>query len=195
MKTITKICLYCNEEFEASLREHKRGNAKYCCKDHSCKAKKGVTRTIDNVTCAYCGINFHKSESKQSNSKSGLFFCCREHKDLAQQLGGIEAIQPDHYKTGESVYREKAFNNLPHVCAVCGYNKYPQILAVHHIDMDRSNNRIENLELLCGTCHDEKHFLTDTGKWTKFLVGVSGIEPPASSIQGRMSANDLHTDI
>ena len=34
-------------------------------------------------TCAYCGKLFYKSKSKISQSKSGLLFCCREHKDLA----------------------------------------------------------------------------------------------------------------
>jgi len=165
MKTIIKICLYCNKEFTASLREHTRGNAKYCCKNHSYKAKKGVTRTVNNVVCSYCGIPFHKAGSKQSKSKSGLFFCCRAHKDLAQQIGGIEAIQPDHYKNGKSNYREIAFRHYPHKCSKCGYDKIPQILAVHHIDTDRNNTSIENLELLCGTCHDEVHYTSRTGKW------------------------------
>jgi len=54
----------------------------------------------------------------------------------------------------------------PHKCNRCGYNKHPQILNAHHIDHNRENNSLENLELLCPTCHNEHHFLTKSGSWT-----------------------------
>jgi hypothetical protein len=47
----------------------------------------------------------------------------------------------------------------------CGYNRCVGILEVHHKNRDRSDNRLENLEVLCPTCHYEEHFLTGTGKW------------------------------
>jgi 5-methylcytosine-specific restriction endonuclease McrA len=103
------------------------------------------------------------------NSKSGLFFCCRKHKDEAQRLGGIKEIQPSHYGTASSIssYRERALRELPNECKNCGYKTYPEILEVNHIDCDRSNNDITNLEILCPTCHSEYHFTTRTGCWSK----------------------------
>lgn len=48
-------------------------------------------------------------------------------------------------------------------CADCGYKKYPKVLQVHHIDENRKNNSIENLVVLCPTCHNVRHFLNKTG--------------------------------
>lgn len=171
MKTIKKICLYCNKEFDASLREHKRGNAKYCCKEHSQLARKGTIRVKPNVTCSYCGKEFHKSKFKQKLSRSGLYFCCREHKDLAQCLDfGLTIIQPPHFGTGkpENIdYRKIAFKNYPNECSICGYHRLTECLVVHHKDRNRNNCEIENLQILCPTCHTEIHFLSTTGYWAK----------------------------
>ena len=165
MKTITKICLCCNKEFEASLKEHTRGNAKYCSLSCSSKYAKSLVVVENNVSCALCQKLFYLSSSKQKKSKSGLFFCCRAHKDAAQRIGGIEVIQPDHYNHGKHNYRSIAFRSLDHKCEKCGYDEYPQILQVHHKDKNRENNLIENLQILCPTCHEVFHFLDNSGRW------------------------------
>jgi len=43
--------------------------------------------------------------------------------------------------------------NLLHKCAVCGWAEDERILEVHHKDEDRSNNALDNLIILCPTCH------------------------------------------
>ena len=43
-------------------------------------------------------------------------------------------------------------------CERCGYDRY-DILQVHHRDRNRSNNKLDNLGLLCPNCHYEDHFL------------------------------------
>ena len=50
-------------------------------------------------------------------------------------------------------YRRVAFNNYEHICAVCKYDKDSRLLQVHHIDNDRNNNSLDNLIILCPTCH------------------------------------------
>jgi 5-methylcytosine-specific restriction endonuclease McrA len=62
-------------------------------------------------------------------------------------------------------YRRLAFDKLPNKCAACDYDKIPWILEVHHKDRDRSNNDIENLEILCPNCHTEEHYHKRDGKW------------------------------
>lgn len=42
-------------------------------------------------------------------------------------------------------------------CKVCGYNEYPDILGVHHIDKNRANNTPENLMVVCPNCHSLLH--------------------------------------
>lgn len=44
------------------------------------------------------------------------------------------------------------------VCERCGYNKH-EILQVHHKNRDRTNNTVDNLELICPNCHYEEHLL------------------------------------
>lgn len=105
------------------------------------------------VKCGYCGKIFFKSNSKLNCSKSGIYFCCREHKDLAQKIEfGLEEIQPNHYGSIYN-YRRNAYCNYPHKCAVCGWDEDEDILEVHHIDENREHNELSNLIILCPICH------------------------------------------
>lgn len=165
---ITRNCNECQEEYFADEKYLRRGQGLFC--SQKCSAKNnGARRKIShnpNVSCALCSIEFYITPSKMKNSKSGLYFCCRAHKDQAQRLGGISEIMPTHYGTAVIPnYRKKAFRELPNRCRVCGYDEYPDILEVNHIDIDRSNNDISNLEILCPTHHSEFHYKTKTGKW------------------------------
>jgi len=161
-------CLNCGQEFDAPDKEVKRGNGKYCSRKcsvynmrfHRKKPEKHI------VTCAYCGISFSKNKSKLLNSKSKLYFCCRAHKDISQRIGGIKEIQPAHYGDQKSDYREVAFSVHNKECNRCGYHKQLAVLCVHHKDRDRKNNSIDNLEILCPTCHMEEHFLAGDGLWS-----------------------------
>ena len=128
------VCPYCQEEDK---------NNKY-----------NQNRTT--VKCAYCNKEFIKKNSSLKNSKSGLFFCCREHKDLAQKINAGEffkSIRPTHYKNGIGTYRENAFFEYHHQCAVCSWKEDEDVLEVHHIDENRENNNISNLIILCPICH------------------------------------------
>jgi 5-methylcytosine-specific restriction endonuclease McrA len=40
-----------------------------------------------------------------------------------------------------------------------------KVLQVHHKDRDRHNNKLENLEMLCPTCHEVEHFTPKDGRW------------------------------
>jgi 5-methylcytosine-specific restriction endonuclease McrA len=151
-KTVSRPCEHCRFVFSAPLKEVNRGNGRFCCIFFSYQARKQVPEP--NVRCAQCDKPFYLNRSKQKNSKSGLFFCCREHKDLAQRIGGIQAIQPDHYGTG---YRALAWSSLPHKCNRCGYRDVIDILQVHHRDHNHSNNELSNLEILCPNCHAIEH--------------------------------------
>lgn len=163
MKTILKICPICHQQFNAPLREVNRGNARVCsrkCSYISAKQKNTKQRE-PNVNCSYCKKDFYISPSNFKNSKSGLYFCCRDHKDLAQRItSGIKDIWPDHYGDGKyTKYRKLALEYYGEYCQLCGYNKFTAVLQVHHKDHDRSNNSIDNLLVCCPTCHMEQHIV------------------------------------
>jgi len=169
---IARSCLYCGKDFEARDTDVKRGLAKFCSILCSNKNKAvNIQPKPANVSCAYCGKGYYLSPSKISASRSGFFFCTRAHKDSSQKIGGIEAIMPSHYGKSKGFYdyRARAFSRLPNKCRVCGYDKYPEVLEVNHIDCNKNNNHIDNLEILCPTHHTEYHFTTKTGSWGQKL--------------------------
>lgn len=65
-----------------------------------------------------------------------------------------------------SKYRATALSVKEQKCERCGYNKFPEILVVHHKDRNRKNGGKENLELLCPNCHEEEHLLNGDGRFT-----------------------------
>lgn len=153
----------CQNTFQVEQKEINRGFGKFC--SRTCSARNRVAKLPPlelNVKCAYCQKLFHMSPSKQDVSKSGLFFCCREHKDAAQRLGGIQEIMPAHYGTARpddsGHYRRLIFAIKPKECERCGYNSHNAPIIVHHRDRNRMNDAIENLEVLCCNCHAIEHW-------------------------------------
>lgn len=165
-KTTRKQCGFCNESFYALNREIKRGFGRFCSRKCSGRHKSATSvPKKPNVECALCGKKFYKSPSKQKSSKSGLFFCCREHKDISQSLEkGMPELWPDHYGSGKGQYTYRNKVNLQE-CEVCGWKEVPEVLEVHHKDTNRLNNKRSNLLVVCPTCHEVEHFKNKTGKW------------------------------
>ncbi len=174
-------CEWCICLFDAPAKEVKRGNGRFC--SLSCSARSNARKVSDakqlNVTCAYCGEGFYKAPSKMKKSKSGLFFCCRRHKDLANRLDGLKEIHPPHFGTGTGIttYRQVALSHYGSKCNRCGYIEHIGVLQVHHQDRNRTNNDLSNLEVLCPTCHEVHHLLEGTGRWS--AVRDSNPQPSA----------------
>ena len=162
-KPIKLFCIEHQQEFTTSAECFMRGASDIRSKCPLCIEQDKQLRYANSrteVECAYCGKKFYKANSKLENSKSGLYFCCREHKDCAQRLESGDAfkeMRPDHYGTvlssSSDGYRNLAFRNFPHKCAICNYDEEPKILQVHHKDSNRNNNTLDNLCILCPNCH------------------------------------------
>lgn len=163
-KPVTLHCNIHNYDFSANAECFMRKNDIRCkcpkCQEEERKEKKEQNYTT--LQCAYCGKEFKRLISKLENSKSGLYFCCRQHKDLAQRLESgekFDLMRPEHFgnytdgATAVKSYRKTAFNYYPHKCAICGWDEDEDILQVHHIDENRQNCFKENLIILCPTCH------------------------------------------
>ncbi len=168
MGLIKRECQYCGSEFETLETYVKRGEGKFCSRRCGCKYKAEPLQNkhkTPNVSCAWCGKEFYRCVGHQKNSRSGLHFCGKAHKDEAQRLGGLKEIHGEHYGTGKSCYRNISFRHYPKVCNRCGWNEYPEVLIVHHKDRNRDNNTKENLEVLCGNCHETDHFLAGDGRF------------------------------
>jgi hypothetical protein len=161
MTTIIKNCLNCSTQFNAPIREVNRGNGKFC--SMKCSGEyngKMRPKPQPNTECAWCHIPLYRTKSDASVSKSGLFFCCDDHKNQAQKIGGLKELSLPHYGTGKTHYREKVFatGKRPKICERCGFDKHPSAIIVHHKDRNRSNNNDNNLEVLCANCHAIEHW-------------------------------------
>lgn len=131
-------------------------------KGRACSTKcRGIRQSKSvEIICDFCGEKFKCAPSRLKISQSGFHFCSRECKDSAQSLDSgaeFENMRPDHYQTGHTRYRQKARKFQPRVCCKCGYDKYSQILQVHHKDKNRSNSSLDNLETVCPNCHKLIH--------------------------------------
>lgn len=59
------------------------------------------------------------------------------------------------YKNGKRSYRKYLLRGfLNAICSTCQSNKK---LIVHHIDSNRDNNSLNNLKVLCASCHKKWH--------------------------------------
>ena len=143
-----------------------------CKKEYLIKRFEGSRETL---TCDYCGKTFTRQKSR-NDSKSGYNFCCRKCKDSAQRMSSgsrFDGVRPPHYgiSNGLYCYRKDAFANYPPKCAVCGWDEDEDVLEVHHIDENRSNNNLDNLIILCPICHRKltlhKYVLIDRTKIIK----------------------------
>ena len=173
------ICEYCKKSFCVRKADLKRGYGKFCNKTCFYASRKNIELVESiKVVCKNpdCNYEFYLKPGEYSkrlkNSSSKLLFCSRKCKDYAQRLFVDSDLNPKNYGNGEYNYR-KAYlrylkeNNLPIECNICNYQKYVEILEVHHKDTNRQNNTKENFILLCPNCHAEHHYLTHSGKWKK----------------------------
>lgn len=177
-----KKCLYCEKEF-LSLYHEGNGFTSFCSK--KCSAKY-FHKNMNNkyLICECCGTEFaFKGSTKAKYCKS-----CRKEIDKKLKIesdvrlgktklgfvgkGKNSKKGKDHhsYKSGIGIYRSIKYQylidcGLAIECENCGSTEF---LVVHHIDHNRKNNDIKNLQLLCRSCHIKLHCKRDSlGKFSK----------------------------
>lgn len=143
---LTKRCI-CGKEYITEKRRPK----------NFCSRKCRMDSVRVELICCTCQSVFSRQRSKLNSAKHGYYFCSRKCKEKAQSIeGGLKDIQPSHYGSGISCYREK-FTKEELVCNRCGYNEFPSSVDIHHIDHNRNNNHKSNLLPLCANCHMALH--------------------------------------
>ena len=141
-------CEQCDKSFYARPPRGDR-KVRFCSPECSSIAR----RTRSLITCSVCGKQVERTPSKVKLAKHGFMFCSRVCKEQAQSIESDIPIKPSHYKEGKSVYRSRAIKEYGASCKKCGYSSDERMLDVHHIDKKRSNNKLENLVVLCVWCH------------------------------------------
>lgn len=153
------ICKNCQYKFlrRADLKKPPQ----YCSTD----CFKQATRNKAILSCYTCAKTFERNVSALKKSKYQIYFCSRKCKEYSQSIAsGHNIITPRHYDTDKRRYRDMAFRNLPNKCCDCGIEAL-YLLIVHHIDGDRDNNELSNLEIVCHNHHAIRHLKRHEDVW------------------------------
>lgn len=176
MKTPNKICLCCKVPYR--VKPYLLPTSKYCSK--LCKNKSNTTKIT--INCKICGVLFSHISARCNKAKYCSKTCYKksqigkgttiykcQHCDKSfhsyRRLGRKYCSRSCNGKANSSVWKPKFTTvrkqmikkNMIKKCEKCGYSKEPSILGVHHIDEDRNNNNLDNLQVLCPNCHSLTH--------------------------------------
>jgi hypothetical protein len=160
---LIKKCECCGDSFRTKPSYVELGWGKYCSRAcHHKKLKKGKV-----LFCDLCNAETYKSPKSLKRSKSKKFFCT---KSCQTKWRNVQYIQEKHpnWKGGRYAYRSVLSRyKIKPQCRLC-HTVDERVLAVHHIDENRKNNRVENLSWLCHNCHHLVHRYADVRE--KFMV-------------------------
>jgi 5-methylcytosine-specific restriction endonuclease McrA len=86
------------------------------------------------------------------------------HKKTCSRICSNKHREGIKYKIGRPRDKAETFRVLKirlseegkKVCERCSYGKQ-EILQIHHKNRNRTDNSLENLEILCPNCHYEEH--------------------------------------
>lgn len=155
-KKLTTDCKACKIEFITTAQNIKRGNGNFC------SAKCRYLSFKESYECSFCNITFIATKARRAKSKTSNHFCSNSCKyKAASSLDNAYMTGPKVKSMGDTTYRNRAFNFLDKKCSCCNYSEYIELLDVDHIDGDRKNNDIVNLQILCVKCHALKTRLPD----------------------------------
>jgi len=149
-----KKCKICGREFYIKPFHAKKGWGKYC----SIKCRSKAQFKGKWVECNNCGKKIYRTPRDFRKSKSKKFFCsvsCHCSWENKNVRCGVNA---PNWIVGENAYRTLLRRTgVKEACRRCG-NSDKRVLAVHHKDGNRKNNKIDNLEWLCRNCHCIVHW-------------------------------------
>ena len=144
---IVKICNWCSTKFIA--RAYSNNPANFCSRECSYEYRK--KRVL--VRCLCCNAQFERTKCRVRKAN----FCDRKCKEKYQS-----ETQHPNWQGGHYTYRQRAFKHYGKKCVSgdkCPLKdiKLPDyMLDVDHIDSDRNNNVLSNLQVMCAWCHREK---------------------------------------
>ncbi len=159
-------CERCKQPFSVKASESRRGR-KFC--SRACYSES--VRPVLTFVCEYCG----ETALKNKNGQSGSYyhkarFCSKECADSAQRTGFLD-------KHG---YRSVTIDGRQHMEHRLVMERHlgrslKPYETVHHINGQRSDNRLENLELFSSR-HPKGQRVSDKIEFAKSLLSEYGEE-------------------
>lgn len=159
-KAIRFKCSFCLKEVVHRIWKNRLN--KFCSQD--CASAYKSRKVSRQVECLMC----NKTITRPISRVRIINFCNRECKELFQSA----ELHPN-WKDGRGSYRERCIRKFGFICnkkQECPLKNIslPEFgFEVDHIDSNRNNNKIENLQVLCLLCHREKSLV----KWKNKKMG------------------------
>ena len=155
-----KYCINCGKE----LNKHQK---KFC--SHSCSAtfnnsKRCLKKLNGENTrhCATCGKELKDYQRKYCSNKCQVIYQQNKYIDKWKN-GDVSGVCGEYGIS--TIIRNYLLSKSNYKCEKCGWGELNTFtkkvpLEIHHIDGDYTNNKEENLQVLCPNCHS----LTETYK-------------------------------
>lgn len=149
-------CKNCKKIINRKPSEIKKGGNLFCSKECFNKYKPSII----TIKCGTCKKEIKRFPSEIKKSKTGNLYC-------SKRCSAIQANK-SRFGKGHASYRRQAFEAADKIeCEKCGWDKEIDVLQVHHIDRNRRNHSINNLQILCPNCHLLEHYYSGDGAFTK----------------------------
>lgn len=153
---LTVECSYCGSEIKRKQSYVKRQKHFFCSrKCQSLFRSKKVT-----LPCAKCGDPVERQLSEVRKSASGNVFCSRSCANSYNNSSSRLGKNHPNFSNGNWCYRGMALREYGSECqnndcelTKAGIKIPVEMLDVHHVNGDRSDNELYNLEVLCVWCH------------------------------------------
>ena len=144
----------------------KIGCGKYC----SVKCQREGQKTGKFVKCSICNKAVYRPLKQLKGSKSKKYFCNKSCQTIWRNTTFV-GRKHGNWKDGTNTYRTILKRHaIPMICVLCK-TMDTRVLAVHHIDKNKRNNRLSNLAWLCHNCHFLVHH--HEGEKQKFMVSIA----------------------
>ena len=152
-------CLVCKKSFYTKPSWVKSGGGKYCslvCKYKSSKQGK-------DIPCFICGKVVYHPKGRIEQSKSKKYFCSKSCQTTWRNTYFV-GEKHANYRDGRATYKSiLTRTGVLAICKLC-QNRDKRVLAIHHLDKNRNNNKVENLVWLCHNCHHLVHHYINEAK-------------------------------
>lgn len=132
------------------VKPSRASRTKYCSKICHNNSMRGIRSPVTKV-CRECSSGFVIKPCIAKIRKFCSSKCANVFRGRHYDKNGSDHSR---YTNGSGIYRNKALGELGGKCNRCNRQDH---LEVHHIDRDRKNNDIKNLEVLCKKCHTREH--------------------------------------
>lgn len=142
-----------SEETRKKLSDSHKGKAPFAGHSHTEETKMKQSKSHSGFK------HTEESKSKISEGNSGKI----RSESTKQHLSTLAYDRYNNYVFDEDTYnnltgyRESAIRTYGYRCCGCGDIDTTSIFQVHHIDGNHNNDDVDNLAVLCASCHAKIH--------------------------------------